>query len=1087
MTTYTIPAFIWIKKIGKNEIRQFVCDEIPTSFHSYDGNILVLTDSDGRLFYIYKAGWKIRDKDDFVLVTNKKPTYDLLLGNELTVKWVKHPHYKGVPSPEYVLSTWNNGFLFKEEDLSKGVFGLRSPQIGALHAVLSHWKVSDDRGTVVMPTGTGKTEVMMSLLVCKKCSPLLITAPTDSLRNQLSRKFQNLGLLKRFGIVLENSQTPIVGILYEKLHTAKDMSEFIMQCNVIITTMSITAESATDVQKELAKYCAYYFIDEAHHIKAKTWNDFVMMFEPKRVVQFTATPFRNDGQRLDGSIIFDYPLKKAQQDGYFKHINFDPIWEYSPTITDAKLAEKAVDVLRRDIKCGYKSHIVMARCANKKRADEVYGYYQKYTEFNPVKIYSGQGITSAERSIIYDTIINKKTSIIVCVDMLGEGFDLPELKIAAFHDIKKSLTITLQLAGRFTRTKYDEELGEATFIANLADLEVTQELDDLYAQDADWNLILPRLSKSQIEEEIKYDEYIKGFRDFDKFAFPLQNMKPALSTVVYQNNKNSWHPENYKLGLNMTCKDKANSVLNPAENVLVIVLAQQRKVDWGNFKDIQNVTWTLLIVYRDIEHRLLFINSSDNSSLYADLACAIIGEKTALINKMDIFKAFHNINRIRIQNVGLKEFLGKNIRFRMSVGSDVEEALSLAEKQRAQKAFVFAVGYENGDKVSLGCSYKGRVWTRLEGDIKKLTDWCKHIASKIIDKGINPNTLLKDTLIPKLVTNIPLRQPIWIDWNDELYLNTESRMSLIVDGKRYAFCNIDLNIDLSSELGKIGFSIACQPEIEFKCALFLSTDGENAITKYEIVESKYKSIQFQMGQKVHDFLDFLNEYEPTIWIIAGSALCGNELVDLKQIYPLFPKERIERWDWDHVNLNHESQDVFPKVTDSIQYSLIQRLLKGDYDIVYDDDNSGEIADVITIKEDIGFVKVELYHLKFAKGGCVSGRIDNLYEVCGQAQKSIRWKFKDGNEFFDHLLRREEKSWKGHTCSRIERGSKEKLIYFSQITKRKHPIKFDIIIIQPGISPDVASDEQLSLLSVADNYIKEIADINLRVVGNIRNK
>jgi hypothetical protein len=31
--------------------------------------------------------------------------------------------------------------------------------------------------------------------------------------------------------------------------------------------------------------------------------------------------------------------------------------------------------------------------------------------------------------------------------MLGEGFDMPELKIAAFHDIKKSLAITLQLAG----------------------------------------------------------------------------------------------------------------------------------------------------------------------------------------------------------------------------------------------------------------------------------------------------------------------------------------------------------------------------------------------------------------------------------------------------------------------------------------------------------------------------------------------------------------------------------------------------------------------------------------------------------------
>ena len=65
----------------------------------------------------------------------------------------------------------------------------------------------------------------------------------------------------------------------------------------------------------------------------------------------------------------------------------------------------------------------------------------------------------------------------VCVDMLGEGFDLPELKIAAFHDIRKTLAVTLQLAGRFTRKRPD--LGNATFIANTADVNVQDELRNL--------------------------------------------------------------------------------------------------------------------------------------------------------------------------------------------------------------------------------------------------------------------------------------------------------------------------------------------------------------------------------------------------------------------------------------------------------------------------------------------------------------------------------------------------------------------------------------------------------------------------------
>ncbi|SUB93759.1 Uncharacterised protein [Porphyromonas macacae] len=51
--------------------------------------------------------------------------------------------------------------------------------------------------------------------------------------------------------------------------------------------------------------------------------------------------------------------------------------------------------------------------------------------------------------------------------MLGEGFDLPNLKIAAIHDERQSLPITLQFIGRFTRTSYSE-LGNASFITNIA-------------------------------------------------------------------------------------------------------------------------------------------------------------------------------------------------------------------------------------------------------------------------------------------------------------------------------------------------------------------------------------------------------------------------------------------------------------------------------------------------------------------------------------------------------------------------------------------------------------------------------------------
>ena len=57
----------------------------------------------------------------------------------------------------------------------------------------------------------------------------------------------------------------------------------------------------------------------------------------------------------------------------------------------------------------------------------------------------------------------------------------------------------------------------------------------------------------------------------------------------------------------------------------------------------------------------------------------------------------------------------------------------------------------------------------------------------------------------------------------------------------------------------------------------------------------------------------------------------------------------------------ESQGVAPNIkTNSIQYRVIQRLMDGDYDIIYDDDNAGEIADVITLKQADNEIHIELY-------------------------------------------------------------------------------------------------------------------------------
>jgi hypothetical protein len=64
-----------------------------------------------------------------------------------------------------------------------------------------------------MPTGTGKTETMLALLVAAKLDRLLVVVPNDNLRSQISTKFIELGVLRACGCLGDRTQMPAVAVL----------------------------------------------------------------------------------------------------------------------------------------------------------------------------------------------------------------------------------------------------------------------------------------------------------------------------------------------------------------------------------------------------------------------------------------------------------------------------------------------------------------------------------------------------------------------------------------------------------------------------------------------------------------------------------------------------------------------------------------------------------------------------------------------------------------------------------------------------------------------------------------------------------
>lgn len=524
--------------------------------------------------------------------------------------WLRHLLLEGIRSGVFdyaaemqrVLESWSGAFAYAQEDPARGIQGLRGPQIGAVHAVHAHWSVTDAPATIVMPTGTGKTETMLSVLVSTGCPKLLVVVPTDALRTQLANKFLTLGVLKDPGCIVLHARArrPIVGVLQHIPHNSDEVDDIFAHCQVIVTTSSIAGQCDQLVQDRMVHHCPYLFIDEAHHAEAPTWSAFKERFRERRVLQFTATPFREDGKPLDGDIVYKYPLKKAQQEGYFTPIHFVPVVEFNPARSDRAIAGRAIEQLRADAD---KGHVLMARVDSVERAKKVFDLYGQYAEFKPVQLHTGIK-SQRQRDTIRRQIITGESRIVVCVDMLGEGFDLPELKIAAFHDIRKTLAVTLQLAGRFTRARPD--LGDATFIANTADVNVQDELRKLYIRDPDWNALLPELSDKLIGKQLSLQEFLRGFTEFAK-EIPLKTVRPATSTVAYRTTCANWSPENFRAGIpGLSACEQVHDAVNHAKHTLVVVTARREPLLWTEVESLFSWEWELYVLIWSPEQNALY-------------------------------------------------------------------------------------------------------------------------------------------------------------------------------------------------------------------------------------------------------------------------------------------------------------------------------------------------------------------------------------------------------------------------------------------------------------------------------------------------
>ncbi len=165
------------------------------------------------------------------------------------------------------------------------IHALRPEQQQALAA----WRLTR-RGLIVMPTGTGKTEVALSAMAEASLATLVV-APVRDLMYQWHR---------RIAASLEYD----AGIIGDSLFRVRPVS---------VTTY----DSACIHMERLGNQFGLIVFDECHHLPGEVRRDAARMSAAPMRLGLTATPERSDGRHVDldeliGPVVYEMPLAQAR-------------------------------------------------------------------------------------------------------------------------------------------------------------------------------------------------------------------------------------------------------------------------------------------------------------------------------------------------------------------------------------------------------------------------------------------------------------------------------------------------------------------------------------------------------------------------------------------------------------------------------------------------------------------------------------------------------------------------------------------------------------------------------------------------------
>ncbi|MBZ6288440.1 hypothetical protein [Streptomyces olivaceus] len=591
----------------------------------------------------------------------------------------------------------------------------------------------------------------------------------------------------------------------------------------------------------------------------------------------------------------------------------------------------------------------------------------------------------------------------------------------------------------------------------------------LLREDADWNHLLRDLTDRATlaaEETSAFDTTFTGAPE----DVAVSVLEPKMSAVAYRAATAEWKPE-AALALckgNERVLDDAMALGGDDSPVAWYVIERRTPGRWGAPQELEQVVYELIMLYFDTTRRLLYIHGSEKSSTYKDLAEAVLGEDCELINGKRTFRVLARLDRLVPTNVGLKDTRDYFTRFSLHVGSDVSQGFTTAQEHKSQ-THIATSGFDDGDSVSISAAHSGRFWSPTTApSLKAWTNGCVQQGTKLLDSTINLEQIFDGFIIPEDITARPPYAVLGVQWPWQVSIGSRDRYTLTYDNVRYALTDVDFEVDDCSPTGPFLFSltppagrVAYQADYDAKGLVFRPREQDAVI------------VGSGPTAEPQPLEEWLNTHRPDLFL-EGDRLIDDEgrLIAPRYTRRPYDPSLLTPLDWRDVDLSKESQKA-ERLTDSIQYYMSARLqAAGSFDVLLDDDGSGGAADLAGLRVDGLYLDVTLVHCRYSHKPAPGTRVEDLYEVCGQAMRSAKWRRGNALPLVDHLRSRAMRyTQRNGGISPYEVGGSKALFAIRDQARLLRP-RFHTVIVQPGLQASKATNEQLLLLAGAEKFVRD---------------